>query len=303
MPVIPQQLPAFCDFPETPPPAGHCQRWYQGWHSWTPRSAGGFQAEKYHVAAIPEAVARDYVLRHHYSSTYPCARRRYGLFVREETGFELVGVAVFGIPMQARVLTSVLPDLEPYVSSLELSRFVLEGEPQSPGRIGGRAPGNAESWFLARALRLLAADGVEAVVAFSDPVSRCIDGRTLWPGHYGVIYQASSAVYTGRGTARTLTVLRDGTSLSARSISKVLRQESGHAYVERRLVAMGASARGISLDPATWLRDALDAVGAVRIRHRGCHRFVLPTSSKARRSLRIAPPALPYPKAVDLPGS
>ena len=41
------------------------------------------------------------------------------------------GVAVFGVPMQRRALPTVFRDLDPYVESLELSRFVL-AEPVQP---------------------------------------------------------------------------------------------------------------------------------------------------------------------------
>jgi hypothetical protein len=52
-------------------------------------------------------------------------------------------------------------------------------------------------------------------VVFSDPVERRrADGTVIMPGHVGVIYQASNAVYTGRGTARTLALLPDLTNLA-----------------------------------------------------------------------------------------
>lgn len=37
------------------------------------------------------------------------------------------------------------------------------------------------------------------------------------PGHTGTIYAASNAVLTGRATPRTITVLPDGRTLSART--------------------------------------------------------------------------------------
>jgi hypothetical protein len=55
-------------------------------------------------------------------------------------GEELVGVAVFGVPSHPAVLTNVFPDLEPYTTTLVLSRFVLldkvpaNGRPASWGR-------------------------------------------------------------------------------------------------------------------------------------------------------------------------
>ena len=50
---------------------------------------------------------------------------------------------------------------------------------------------------------------------FSDPLPRTrADGTVVMPGHLGTIYQAANAVYTGRGTPRTLTLLPDGTVFS-----------------------------------------------------------------------------------------
>jgi len=292
--------PLHGDFAEIAPPPGN-QRWTHGRHSWARRSAGGFRQELYFVEAIPESVAKKYVLTHHYSRSYPSASRRYGLFYKEESGPALVGVAVFGIPMQVKVLTNVMPELEPYKESLELNRFVLEGERLTAGAPQGRAPANSETWFLAKALRLLSQDGVKGVVAFSDPVAREVTGERLWPGHIGTIYQAKGAVYTGRGTARSITVLKDGTTLPDRSISKVRNREQGHEYVERRLFALGARPfRGG--DPTRWLQHALDDVGARRLRHKGCHRYVMATSSGNRRSLYIAIPRNGYPKQIDGPG-
>jgi hypothetical protein len=36
-----------------------------------------------------------------------------------------VGVAVYGVPVNAAVLTTPFPGLEPYVESIELSRLLL----------------------------------------------------------------------------------------------------------------------------------------------------------------------------------
>jgi hypothetical protein len=72
-----------------------------------------------------------------------------------------------------------------------------------------------ESWFLGQCARLAAAAGLRGLVMFSDPVERRhADGTIVLPGHVGVTYQATNAVYTGHGTPRTLTMLPDGTVFS-----------------------------------------------------------------------------------------
>ena len=94
---------------------------------------------------------------------------------------------------------------EPYTEALEMSRVCLSPSVAS----------NGESFTVAAALRLAAGHGVRGVVTYADPVARLRtlpDGRTAGSprGHLGVIYQALSATYTGRSTARTVIVLPDG---------------------------------------------------------------------------------------------
>lgn len=276
-------------------PDGWCQRWRHGRHSFVHRSAGGFRSEHYRVEPIDVATARAFVQAHHYAASWVVDRFRLGLFHTAGGIPALIGVAVFGIPMNKKVLTNPLPDWEPYVQTLELSRFVILGDRQYPGGEPGLAPANAESWFLARCFEYLAAQDVRGIVAFSDPVARSVGGRLVIPGHAGIIYQASNAVYTGRGTARTVVILPDGTSLPERAISKLRRTEPGHTAVESRLIALGAPAPDGS-DPRTWVRQALASIGAALIAHPGNHRFVMATAARFRRHMHVALPAQPYPK-------
>lgn len=285
---------------EVAPGSPWCQRWTADRrHTWVRRSAGGFDASRYEVEALDERNAKAYVLGRHYSGTYPAAARRFGLYYCSPEGArDLVGVAVFSIPPSRAVLANLFPDLEPYVESLELGRFVLEGGPDAGS---SRAPANSESWFLARCFRELAALGVRGVASFSDPVPRYIEGRCLFPGHVGTIYQASNARYTGRGAPATLVVLPDSTVLNNRAMSKVRSQERGHDYVERALVTLGAHPPRAGEAPARWLAAALEEVGARRLRHHGCHRyaFSVASDSRARRRVRLAPGEFAYPKMVD----
>lgn len=265
-----------------------CQRWRGGHVRWRRRDRGAIEPNRYQVVAIGAAAARLFVLEHHYSHSLPAARLQYGLVDRPAD--QLVGVAVLSVPVQASVLTGVFPGLKPYVESLELGRFCLLDE----------VPANGETYFLARASRLAAREGVRGVVSFSDPLPRhTAAGEVVLPGHWGTIYQAGGAAYLGRGTARTITVLPDATVLNSRSASKVRVQERGHRHVENRLVRLGAPAP--AGEPATWLRSALEAVGAVSVRHRGCHRYAFRPGLAARRraAVSIALAARPFPKSID----
>jgi hypothetical protein len=133
---------------------------------------------------------------------------------------------------------------------------------------------------------------------FSDPVPRRrADGTVVMPGHVGVIYQASNAIYTGRGTPRTLTLLPDGTVFSDRAAQKIRRQDSGHHYAERQLTSLGARPPRAGENPATWLADALATVHARKARHPGCHRYAFPIGTRRQRAaVTIAPRPAPYPK-------
>lgn len=178
------------------------------------------------------------------------------------------------------------------MESLECSRFVLTDD----------CPANAESWFLVCFDDLLI-HGVRGVVSFADPMPRRnVSGILVAVGYVGTIYQAANAVYTGRGTPRSLKVLPDGTVLNDRAAQKIRRQEQGHEYVETMLIRLGAPAPKASDDPRAWLRAALIAVGARTVRHRGAHRYVfrLGRNQRERESIMLGLPAIKgYPKCPD----
>ena len=263
-----------------------CQRWRDGRASWRDvRTDEPVRRGRYRAVPLPEATARRYVLAHHYAKSMPAARLCYGYFDNEDG--HLAGVAVLGVPMSERVLTSAFR-LEPYVESLELSRFVC----------GTEVPANGESNFLGQMFDLAAEAGVRGLVCFADPVERRrADGTLVKPGHVGIIYRATNALYAGRSTPRSLTVLPDGTVFSARAASKVRRRERGWRYAVDQLVAYGAVAPRGAEDMAAWLRAALADVGARRLRHPGNHRylFVLGRNPGERRSVELAMATEPYP--------
>ena len=172
--------------------AAVCQRWRDRRGTYRP-AREVFDPRVHDVAEIAQdRVARAFVVQHHYSGTYPAARRRFGLY----EGGALVGVAVFSVPMSYASLRPWGPG-----DAVELGRLVLLD----------RVLANAESWFVRRALDALARDGFAGVVSHSDPVARCdVDGRAVFAGHIGTVYQALGAVYTGRASPRTMLVAADG---------------------------------------------------------------------------------------------
>jgi hypothetical protein len=231
-----------------------------------------------------DAVAKAFVLQHHYAGSYPAARRRYGLF--GPNGLE--GVAVFSVPCSDRVLTSVFA--APAHQAVELGRLVLLDE------VGF----NGESWLLARCFELLRRDGFRGVVSFCDPVPRTTAaGQVVFRGHLGTVYQASNAVYLGRGTPRTLRLLPDGRVLSERALSKLrvpdaLPRVKGWRYAADLLEEAGADPApepGCG-DLAAWATRWVPVLTRP-LRHSGCHRYAFALDRRLRPRL---PPGLAYPK-------
>src|SRR5579885_1848806 len=95
------------------------QRWRERQHTFR-RPDEYIATREYEVAAVGEVQAKNFVLRHHYSNSYPAARFRFGLFHRGH----LAGVAVFSHPCNDRVLTNVF-DIGNPTDAVELGRFVL----------------------------------------------------------------------------------------------------------------------------------------------------------------------------------
>jgi hypothetical protein len=248
-----------------------CQRWRTGRASYRP-AGEVINPSAYEVAPIPgDSEAKAFVLRHHYSGTYPAARWRFGLY----RGAGLVGVAVFSHPCNDAVLTSVFPG--PAREAVELGRFVLVDD----------VPSNGETWFLGRAFALLRREGLRGVVSFSDPVSRQdAAGRQVMPGHVGTIYQAHNGAYLGRSTPRTLRFLPDGSVFSARAAQKVRARERGWRYAVEQLV--GAGLPPPERDMGEWLRRSVASLR--KVRHPGNHRYA---GAFRRESLAGAA----YPKA------
>ena len=137
---------------------------------------------------------------------------------------------------------------------------------------------------------------MRGVVSFSDPLARrTADGRIVFPGHIGLIYQASNAAYLGRSAARTIHLLPDGRVLCGRALQKIRAGEVGWEYAARQLVGAGARPRRAGEDGATFLRRALQEAGVRTVRHPGNHRYAFRIGQQ-RRSVRLGLDAQPYPK-------
>jgi len=263
----------------------HCQRWRDR-RTFFRRSGEVFDAKLASVQPIDEATAKAFVVRHHYAASYPAARFRAGLFLRHLGVERLAGVAVFSVPMNQRTIPCYFDGLHAN-AGVELGRLVLLDD----------VAANAESWFCARAFRLVrAALGVDGVVSYSDPVERCTaTGQTIKPGHVGTVYQALNAKYRGRASAETLTMTATGRVVSRRTLSKIKNDESGAGYAYAQLRELGAPERLPFESGPDYVARALSSEGFRRVRHPGnfCYTWWLGDARKAP-----AATSLPYPKGT-----
>lgn len=270
-----------------------CQRWRRGQASYRP-AGEVIDPSRYGAEPIEEAAAKRFVVENHYSGSYPAARLRVGLF--EARRFErpqLVGVAVFSVPMNNRA--------GPRYTGLEARQVVELGRFCLLDEVGA----NGETWFLARAGRILrqALPDVRAALAYSDPVARtsACGRRQVMPGHVGTIYQASNSRYLGRSSGRRLILAPDGQVISERALSKLRNEERGAAYAYRQLLLAGAPPRERYESGRDYVARALEEGPFRRVRHPGNHIYAFAIGSRRERALGEAGfvPALAYPKEID----
>ena len=260
----------------------HTQRWLKRQAAYVPVGTPIRTAE-YEVAPIDESPAKEFVIEHHYSRSYPASMRRFGLWRRDA----LVGVAVFSVPMNYASLKPLPGDPK---ASTELGRLVLLD----------KVPANGESWFIARAFEALRTEGFTGVVSFSDPTARRkADGTILFPGHVGTIYQALNAIYLGRATPRTLRLLPDGRVFSHRTEQKIRAGGWGSGYSEQQLVEYGATPLRPNEDPLVWLHRWIGRLTRP-VRHPGNYKYVWAFDRSAQR---VMPKSQPYPKWTPLFGA
>ncbi len=247
---------------------------------------GRFDASRYRVAALPHAEAKDFVLTHHYSGSFPAAVASYGIL----DGSEIMGVATYSVPVSNAAITNVFGANS---RGVELGRFVLREA----------MPFNSETYFLSRANRLLKRDrpDTQGVIAFSDPLPRRTpDGDVLSPGHIGGIYQANNATYVGRSSKRTIQISRaSGFVLHARTLQKIRSGDTGWAGAVEHLVSLGATeprclteGQADPLELKQWLPQQLTRI-ADPVRHPGNLKYAWALARGA-----TTPQGQPYPKRM-----
>lgn len=231
--------------------------------------------------------ATPFVKAHHYAASMPVARLSVGLFANGKGGrSDLVGVCVFSHPVNDASVPKNAGLTDPR-GACDLGRLVLHD------RMGG----NAETFLIARAFRLLRQEKPEilSVISYADPVRR-IDGqgRIFMPGHVGGIYAVMGSRYIGRSSRRTDLIMPDGRPISSRALSKIRNAECGQRYAMDDLIQAGARPPRFGEDRTAWLADLERSGFLRRSRHPGCHAYVFPLTKAARIAARKVP-SLPYP--------
>mgnify|MGYP006878617470 FL=1 len=120
------------------------------------------------VAAMSAAEARELAEKRHYMHRKPVCSFAFGLY----RGDQAIGVITFGAPASRHVQLGACPVWPNVV--IELNRLWVSDD----------MPHNAESWFIARALRAMPP---RIVVSYADTAA----------GHYGGVYRAANFKYAG----------------------------------------------------------------------------------------------------------
>lgn len=120
------------------------------------------------VRQVPSSTANAAVVKHHYLHRKTSISYAFGLY----HGPKLIGVVTFGTPPSRHLQMSACPSDPSLV--LELNRLWVHDA----------LPRNTESWFVARALKMLPP---RIIVSYADPKF----------GHYGYVYRALNFNYAG----------------------------------------------------------------------------------------------------------
>jgi hypothetical protein len=134
------------------------------------------------ITPITLEEAQPFILKHYIGEKPRGIQKIYGVY-HKPSGNKLVGTAIYGKPRKQA--TTVV---QPEVSSeevIELQRLFLEDYVNTK---------NIESYVISHTLKLIKQDfpSVKVVITFADEKA----------GHVGSIYQATNAIYLGKGSEK-----------------------------------------------------------------------------------------------------
>lgn len=271
------------------------QRWRDRRCRWVPGNSA-IDPRRFAVDVIDTVKqAAPFVRQHHYAGSMPVTRLSVGLFRNGGGGCsELVGVCVFAHPVNNASVPKSAGLADPR-TACDLGRLVLLDD----------TGGNAESWMLSRAFKLLRQGKPEiiSVISYADPIRRTDErGHVFMPGHVGTLYSVMGSRYTGRSSPRIDLILPNGQPISSRAVSKIRNAECGQRYAVDQLVQAGAPAPRGDEARAAWLAE-LEATGFLRRqRHPGNHVYLFPLTRAAKIAARTVPD-LPYPRLDRSPAA
>lgn len=139
---------------------------------------------KLSVRTISKSVAKEVIVKNHYSHLWTKVSYALGLYVEDNShqfftdSDKLIGVICYGDPIGRLSGQSISPELD-RTEVLELVRlFVFDGYGT-----------NIESWFLGQSFKWLRENvsNIKGLISYSDPKE----------GHCGTVYQATNWIYQG----------------------------------------------------------------------------------------------------------
>ncbi len=138
--------------------------------------------DDFQVLPTTKQEAEPFVMKHYLEKFPTGIKRIYGIYRRGQTGREIVGVIIYGVPFM-----TAAKFLEPEIrhnETLELKRLFIDD-------LGIK---NLESFVIGQSLKLLKRDEpqIKVVITFADDTQ----------GHKGIIYQATNAIYLGSGNGK-----------------------------------------------------------------------------------------------------
>jgi hypothetical protein len=121
------------------------------------------------VEIIDKKIAREVIVKNHYSHKFSACRYAFGLFGND---YDLIGVATYGYPVGRLVVKSICSFLQKD-EILELTRLWVDDI----------CAKNTESWFIGQTFKWLRNNTkIKVLISYSDPMF----------GHVGYIYQATN---------------------------------------------------------------------------------------------------------------
>jgi len=165
---------------------------------------------EYEVKEISKVKAKEFIVKFHYTHTFPLSVLHFGAFKDDE----LIGVIVYGMSCTPKMAQSIVPYLG-QSDYLELQRLFVKDCTES----------NFESWFIAQTVGWIKKNKpqIKLLVSFSDSNY----------GHVGTVYQATNWLYVGNTKPASIWLNSNGIVVHSRTITKGKKDKSSLIKVGR----------------------------------------------------------------------